>query len=411
LTKVTVSLKPRPSIVVEMPAYGGEPARRISVASPEAYAKEYGDSSTFLDPASEAFKWVIRDLDDFHRRQREEAGDSPDGPTARGTVRDPKTPGGHEGETAPERTPGQQITDTREALTKLRDAAEPTLRKVYDEDLATLADIEARLKAGDDVAERLGNLRELVAGHDTLLAPVPAPKVASLAQRARTAASKTRKAALKKELLRIATEAEALGQRMEENAQYDPRMEFAALRRQELVADAQEYEVVVDLADPVLRSEVRAWFEERLASLAEDPVGAFLVNELLRHLETVDAMTLKQSPRKNTPQDVARTAQMREAVKAGVAAGRYPPGYVALFEAAARGHEDGWPRSPDGRSWEVDHVAELWLGGGDDVSNYLALPENLHDAKSAILAKFMTDFRGRRVLGEQTDVRATDPRR
>ena len=39
-------------------------------------------------------------------------------------------------------------------------------------------------------------------------------------------------------------------------------------------------------------------------------------------------------------------------------------------------------------------MAELWLGGGDDVSSYLALPENVHEAKSVILAKFMTEFRG-----------------
>lgn len=54
----------------------GEPGRRIEVADPEAYAREHGDQTTHLAPSSPVFEWVLRDLDDFYRDRRREAGAS-----------------------------------------------------------------------------------------------------------------------------------------------------------------------------------------------------------------------------------------------------------------------------------------------------------------------------------------------
>jgi hypothetical protein len=104
---------------------------------------------------------------------------------------------------------------------------------------------------------------------------------------------------------------------------------------------------------------------------------------------------------------VAGTEQMRSQVEDGIARGRYPPEYVEAFEANRDGR--GWPRTRDGRPWEVDHVFELWQGGEDNVSNYLPLDPRLHSIKTAIMGRFRARYReAHRRAGEQTDVRETE---
>jgi hypothetical protein len=76
ITRVQVTTNPL-RIVVEMPASTGEPARRIDVTSPDAYAREYGAQTTHLDPSSPLYQWVIRDLNEFYRNRREDAGADP----------------------------------------------------------------------------------------------------------------------------------------------------------------------------------------------------------------------------------------------------------------------------------------------------------------------------------------------
>ena len=107
MTKVTVTREPF-SIVVEMPAHHGEPPRRIEANSLEDYAHQYGDDATYLDPASDAYKWVMRDLDDYHAARERE-----DGPTARGTVRT-KKPAAEPDEGAV--AAGADVDATRQAL-------------------------------------------------------------------------------------------------------------------------------------------------------------------------------------------------------------------------------------------------------------------------------------------------------
>ncbi|MFD0346330.1 hypothetical protein ACFQ0M_10120 [Kitasatospora aburaviensis] len=141
-------------------------------------------------------------------------------------------------------------------------------------------------------------------------------------------------------------------------------------------------------------------------------MGELLVRDIMSHLETADALTLAQSPRA-AGDKVASTAAMRRRVREGIEAGAYSDQYTALFRAAVRdaeaqGFTDGWPRTADGRVWEVDHVAELWLGGADDASNYLALPPAVHDQKSTILGRFRKEFRTRSTADESVDLRETD---
>jgi hypothetical protein len=91
LSRVEVTTNPR-RIVVELPAdppspsHPGEPARRIEVDSPDAYAREYGSDTTHMDPSSPLYRWVLRDVDAYFRARREGAGHGVgSGRTAAGT--------------------------------------------------------------------------------------------------------------------------------------------------------------------------------------------------------------------------------------------------------------------------------------------------------------------------------------
>ena len=86
VTRVEVSVNPV-RILVEMPAEGNEPARRIEVASADAYAREYGADTTHLDPTSPQYAWVMRDLDEYYRLKRQDGPPgADDGRTAMGTA-------------------------------------------------------------------------------------------------------------------------------------------------------------------------------------------------------------------------------------------------------------------------------------------------------------------------------------
>jgi hypothetical protein len=98
---------------------------------------------------------------------------------------------------------------------------------------------------------------------------------------------------------------------------------------------------------------------------------------------------------------------MQRRVLEALAAGKYPPEYAAEFYRAMS--DDGWPRAPDGRAWEVDHVIELWAGGADDISNYMALDPRLHKLKSQILTDFRNQYRrGLKRLDADIESRDTD---
>lgn len=277
---------------------------------------------------------------------------------------------------------------------------------MIDDHLATLRTLRAAVRNGVSVEGALLGIRESLPAERRLLRPVDPDRVGRLVDRSRRAAARSRTPDTVAELNRIAGEAQALADRMAAEPGYDARVAFDTLNRELPRAARKDYEVFVDLGDAGVRAEMVGWFERNLTPLHADPIGELLAAEIVRHLESADVLTLQQSPRgAGTP--VADTAAMRRHVLDAVAAGRYPPEYVALFEVAARGHDDGWPRTPDGRAWEVDHVAELWLGGADDASNYLALPPAVHDLKTTILGDFRAEYRTRGVPGEQVDWRAT----
>lgn len=410
MTKVTITTKPTVKITVELPASGGAPARKIEVNSPEAYAKEYGDSTTYLDPASPDYAWIMQDLNDYY------AGREREGQTARGAGSKPaKAP---EGVGTDQKSQNQKkIEDLRAEVQRQHEKADPTMRKIYDEELANLKKVEEDEAAGTSPTEVASKLHELegdLAAYHKVFAPVSVAKVRSMGDRLRAEATKMRNGEVKTELLALAAKAEELAAKMDKDPKHDGRFEYGALARQEKRAAAKEYELVIDLGDANLQKEVFDRIDEGAARLKEDPVGAELVKEILKHLRAADALTLKQSPRSSGDQ-LALTNKMREAVLAGIKAGRYSPEYIAEFEAGVRmgekqGKTDGWPRDSAGHSWEVDHVAELWLGGGDEIGNYMPLPLSVHKLKSDLFRKFMNDYRSRGVSGEQVDVRETDPK-
>lgn len=411
MARVTITTKPQFKVVVEIAASGGHPAKTIEADSPTAYAKEYGEEARYIDPDSPGYQWMINDLHDFYADR--DSGEW----TASGTAK-PGAKAASKQPPAPTRTESQQKIDAlRQEIQRQRAKADATMKKIYDDELAALAKLEEDAATGtleEVVAQRITEQEQALAEYSRIFAPVPVAKVRGMADRLRKEASKTKQQKLKNEYLRLAQEAENLANRMTKNPKLDPRFEYGALSRQEQVAAAQDYEVVISLTDKVLQKEVYDWIDEKSARLKEDDVGRALVEEILAHVQTADALTLQQSPRASG-KGAADTPEMRADVKAGIASGRYSDAYQKAFaDGVAVGKElgktDDWPYTSDGHPWEVDHVAELWMGGGDDITNYMALPKRVHTMKSAIFGQFMREYRSRRVQGEQVDIRATEPR-
>jgi hypothetical protein len=403
MTKVTVTREPF-SILVEMPAHHGEPPRRIEANSLEDYAQQYGKDATFLDPMSDAYKWVMRDLDDYHAGRE---GD--EGPTARGTARTKKPVAEpEEGKVATE----ADLDGTRQELERMRASIKnPRERVVVDEMVRDLERLRKERAKGGDVTLELAALDADAAMYREHLAPVDAAHARALAARALKAAVKTKKGDLKQELTRIASEAEQLANELDSGKKraVDPRETLRRLRKEEAEAGRRDDVTIIDLTDPNELKLVRDFIEQRAGELTQEQVGQLLLERLLEYVDTAEVLTLKQSPR-SAGAEVANTAQMRKAVIEKVQARGYPDYYTGAFNEGVRlaekqGHKDGWPRDAVGRAWEVDHVAELWLGGADDPSNYLALPESLHDLKSAIFKDMLFRWRSRNNPDEQVDRR------
>lgn len=207
----------------------------------------------------------------------------------------------------------------------------------------------------------------------------------------------------------IADQMDAIAKRRREDKDFSGRADFESLRRDAKTIDRQEGEVVVDLNAGTMRADVTSWLKNRAGKLLQTDLGPVLLARVLEFVATADTLTLKQSPRSAGDGSTA-TSTMQEACKENLAAGRYDEltGYRDAFnEALARAAKEGkdWPMDSGGASWEVDHVGELWLGGADDPSNFLAVPKDVHKAKSDLFTDFRRTFRVGRIADEQTDVR------
>ncbi|HET9058970.1 MAG TPA: hypothetical protein VFN61_03545, partial [Acidimicrobiales bacterium] len=406
----------------ELPAEAGEPARRIDVDSPEAYAKEYGAETTFMDPTSDTYKWVLNDLDRYYRERRSEqqggnedagrtcaaVGGHGDAPaqkrTALGTASDVGVP-----HTASE-AQAEATSEIRRLRSRVYDwrrsaPADVATARVIDDYLAQLRDLAERNRKGENVEGALAGIREHLPVERRLAKPIGREQVLALQARIERQLAGATDDKVKAELTSLLAEAKQLAGKTKANPNFDARTAYDSISRGALRAGREDYEVYVPLTDPVTRARVTAWFEQHLAPLSADPVGEILLHRILAHLDTADALTLQQSPRA-AGDDVAGTSAMRKQVLQGITAHRYPPEYTALFEAAARGRADGWPRDQAG-AWEVDHVAELWLGGADDITNYMALPPAVHKLKTEILGAFRAQYRSGATQGEQTDIRTS----
>jgi hypothetical protein len=47
-----------------------------------------------------------------------------------------------------------------------------------------------------------------------------------------------------------------------------------------------------------------------------------------------------------------------------------------------------WPASPSRGVWRLDHIVERRHGGLDDISNYVAAPEQMHTTKTSAMYRF-----------------------
>jgi hypothetical protein len=262
-----------------------------------------------------------------------------------------------------------------------------------------------RAQESEAVEGALKGIREDIPAQRRVLKPVEADQVEALRKRVFKLRNRTDPGETRDAYDRILRDIDGLQERMKKNPNADARTSYDSIRKDVARTGREDYEVHVPLTDPVVRAEMYAWFADHLAPLAETEVGKVLHDTILKHIDTADDLLLQQSPR-GAGTGASSTAAMRKEVLAAVKAKRYSPEYTAAFELAARGHDDGWPRDQNGVVWEVDHVAELWLGGADDVTNFLALPFAIHTTKSEILSEFRSKYRDKlRVDGEESDVR------
>lgn len=152
---------------------------------------------------------------------------------------------------------------------------------------------------------------------------------------------------------------------------------------------------------------VRAWFAEQTGEL-HGPMHELARNRTMELLESMDALTIQQSPRRSEAA-ISGSAQMQRDFLDAMERGDISPDYAAQFhryvqevvqasggEAAAieagrlRRLPDGrlWPRDQAGAAWEVHHVIELQYGGSDYWGNYLALPRLVHNQLTALWGRF-----------------------
>jgi hypothetical protein len=165
--------------------------------------------------------------------------------------------------------------------------------------------------------------------------------------------------------------------------------------------DADPPEVRIQMHDPARRKEVMEWLEAETAPLAELPGGELLRSEMLK-AHDVDELVLGRSMRSSDrPEDTLMgREESRPLVFERVLNGDIPDGaYRVEFLDACVGHgvpgkdeNPDWPYTSAGVPWEVDHVLELWQGGADDPSNFLALHPALHALKTEIMDRFRGEF-------------------
>ena len=240
---------------------------------------------------------------------------------------------------------------------------------------------ERARNTADQLAERAANQKD------------PAARAKLLAAAARHRGHAT-------EYADLAAAASRTQARMQADSAYDARSVVEGIVRDMRKVGAEHYDVYLPLQDPVTFARVVEWMTRETAPLEQMPGGDFLRREILDQLHSASELVLRQSPRQ-AGLDLKTTAQMRRIVFDGIRDGRYAEYAEAFFKAGGR---EGWPRGPDGRAWEVDHVFELWQGGADDLHNYLPVDARLHKLKSEILSRFRAEFRDpNRVEGEQID--------
>ena len=208
----------------------------------------------------------------------------------------------------------------------------------------------------------------------------------------------------------IADRMDAIAARRRSGEEASGRADYESLRRDAKTIGRQDGEVVVDLNAGTMRADVQAWLKNRASALLKTDLGPVLLARVLEFVATADTLTLKQSPR-SSGDGSTPTKTMQAACKKNLEGGRYDDlaGYRAAFnEAMSRGQAAGkdWPVDSRLVSWQVDHVGELWLGGADDESNFLAVPEDVHKAKSDLFTDFRRTFRAGRIADDQTDYRA-----
>jgi hypothetical protein len=225
----------------------------------------------------------------------------------------------------------------------------------------------------------------------------------------------------RRELVRLIDDVKGLQAAIRSGRDVNVRYSLTSLRYAANRAAAEDYAIHIDLTDSAHRSMITNDLKGRIRKLwFEGDSGKALYTMILENLEDADHLLMQQSPRQ-AGKPVATTAAMRrrvlemfdnlegpferyleyaDAFAKALSESHKQPKFIDTWNSQGRrvrrrNPQYGWPHTPDGRAWEVDHVTELWAGGADDWSNYLALDPRLHNMKSEMLKGFREKYRDR----------------
>ncbi len=281
--------------------------------------------------------------------------------------------------------------DVESVLSEIEQSLQTNIRSYRPRTVDSVVELEGRLMRHAERARTTA---------DRLVQRAAAEKDAALKEKLLETAGKYRRHA--SEYTELAASAGRVQQRMRTEPGYDARSTVESIIRDSRKVGAESYDVYLPLQDPVTFAKIFEWLARETLPLLERPGGEFLRREILDQLSTASELVMRQSPRQ-AGLDVNTTARMRRIVMDGIAEGRYSADFVDAWVKA--GGRRAWPRTPNGDAWQIDHVFELWHGGGDELHNYLPLDPRLHEMKTEILGRFRAEFRdANKVEGEQVEV-------
>jgi len=168
----------------------------------------------------------------------------------------PSGPGSPEAASQQEAEASAEITRLRARLYQWRRIRgnDPVTARLISDRLAELRELAAANRRGEAIEGRLAGIREALPLERRLLRPIDADTVNALAMRLRRQRDRSHNPEVKAALNDLIRQAQSLAARMRANRRLDGREKYNSIARAGARAGREDYEVFVDLTDPVVRA-------------------------------------------------------------------------------------------------------------------------------------------------------------